>query len=69
MEFKKGDYIVTLVDDGYCGRRNYCVKQYINSSYLNPILDTAGNTGNGNLSFQANNNCNWRYATPEEAAE
>lgn len=70
-EFKKGDYIVTLVDAGSCGKINYCSKQKVNDIYLRPCIDTKGHTDNGNRIFDIKDKSNtkWRYATSEEAAE
>lgn len=70
-EFKKGDYIVTLVDAGSCGKINYCSKQKVNDIYLKPCIDTKGHTDNGNRIFDIKDKSNtkWRYATKEEAAE
>jgi hypothetical protein len=69
--FYKGDYIVTLINDGDCGKVNYCSKQRQDSHYLKPDIDTKFNRGNGNSVFQITDTSNikWRYATPEEAAE
>lgn len=70
-EFQKGDYIVTLVDAGSCGKINYCSKQKVNDIYLKPCIDTKGHTDNGNRIFDIKDKSNtkWRYATKEEAAE
>lgn len=72
--FYKGDYIVTLdVEDCYnCARKNYCFKQRINDTGIYPAVDLQGSTGNGHgvMSFGKKEWLkDWRYATPEEAAE
>ena len=69
--FKKGDYIVTLIDDGNCGKINYCSKQRCNDRYLNPEIDTKGNTNNRNytLKFSDKSQTKWRFATKEEGEE
>lgn len=69
--FYKGTYIVTLIQDGACGKINYCSKQDIDFSYLKPVIDTNGTHGNGNSYFHITDTSNtkWRYATQEEAAE
>jgi len=68
-EFKAGEYIVTLIDDGNCGRKNCCVKQRETHIDLRPVIDHKGNKTNGNSTFTKYDNCNWRYATPEEITE
>ena len=67
-EFKKGDYIVTLKNDGDCGRINYCSKQREDYSYLRPEIDTQGDRKNGNCEFEFSDTSGtkWRYATKEE---
>jgi len=72
--FHQGDYIVTLdVEDGYnCAKRNYCFKQRVNNKGIYPAVDLRGSTGNGHgaMSFDKKEYLkDWRYATPEEAAE
>lgn len=69
--FQKGDYIVTLIDHGDCGKVNYCSKQKEDLSYLKPEIDTKGSLFNGNSIFHITDKSftKWRYATPEEAAE
>ena len=69
--FHKGDYIVTLVDDGNCGKVNYCSKQAKDSDYLTPEIDIKGSRTNGNSFFHIKDTSNtkWRYATQEEASE
>lgn len=69
--FYEGDYIVTLINDGDCGKVNYCSKQRKDSSSLNPVIDTKGYHHNSNWEFLASDTSNtkWRYATPEEIAE
>ena len=72
--FYKGDYIVTLdVEDGYnCAKRNYCFKQRANNKGIYPAVDLKGCRGNGHgaMSFDKKEYLkDWRYATPEEAAE
>lgn len=72
--FYEGDYIVTLdVEDGYnCARKNYCFKQRITNRGIYPTVDLKGSTGNGHgvMSFGKKEYLkDWRYATPEEAAE
>lgn len=69
--FQKGDYIVTLINHGNCGKVNYCSKQKEDSFYLKPEIDTKGSVHNGNTVFDITDKSftKWRYATPEEAAE
>jgi len=69
--FYEGDYIVTLINDGDCGKVNYCSKQREDSSSLKPVIDTKGYHHNSNWEFLASDTSNtkWRYATPEEIAE
>lgn len=72
--FHEGDYIVTLdVEDGHsCARKNYCFKQRITNRGIYPTVDLKGSTGNGHgvMSFGKKEWLkDWRYATPEEAAE
>jgi hypothetical protein len=73
--FHEGDYIVTLdVDGGYynCARKNYCFKQRITNKGIYPTVDLQGSIDNGHnvMSFGKKEYLkDWRYATPEEAAE
>jgi len=72
--FYAGDYIVTLdVEDGCnCARKNYCFKQRVNLTGMAPEVDLKGSTSNshGVMSFGKKEWLkDWRYATPEEAAE
>lgn len=72
--FHQGDYIVTLdVEDGYnCARKNYCFKQRLDNKGIYPAIDLKGITSNGHgvMSFDKKQWLkDWRYATPEEAAE
>jgi hypothetical protein len=69
--FKKGDYIVTLINDGNCGKVNYCSKQKCDETYLSPEIDTKGNTNNRNytLKFSDKSGWKWRFATKEEGEE
>ena len=69
--FKKGDYIVTLINDGDCGKVNYCSKQTIDNEYLRPEFDTKGCTDNGNSTFDFSDKSGlkWRFATKEEGEE
>lgn len=72
--FYEGDYIVTLdVEDGWnCARKNYCFKQRVDNKGIYPAVDLKGSTGNGHgaMSFDKKEYLkDWRYATPEEAAE
>lgn len=69
--FKKGDYIVTLINDGDCGKVNYCSKQTIDNEYLRPEFDTKGCTDNGNSTFifSDKSGWKWRFATKEEGEE
>ena len=69
--FKKGDYIVTLIDNGGCGKVNYCSKQKYNEKYLSPEIDTRGDTDNGNIifTFSDNSQTKWRFGTKEEGEE
>lgn len=69
--FKKGDYIVTLINHGYCGKANYCSKQNEDREYLSPEIDTKGYTHNSNSIFEFSDKSgfNWRFATKEEGEE
>lgn len=72
--FYEGDYIVTLdVEDGYnCAKRNYCFKQRVDNKGIYPAVDLQGSKANGHtvMSFDKKEYLkDWRYATPEEAAE
>jgi hypothetical protein len=69
--FKKGDYIVTLINDGDCGKVNYCSKQKCDETYLNPEIDTKGKTNNGNheFTFSDKSGWKWRFGTKEEGEE
>ena len=69
--FKKGQYIVTLIDDGFCGTINYCSKQKNDSYQLEPEIDTNGNKSNKNGVFRAKDVSftKWRWATKEEEEE
>jgi hypothetical protein len=72
--FYAGDYIVTLdVEDGYnCARKNYCFKQRITNKGITPEVDLRGVKYNSHtaMSFDKKSHLkDWRYATPEEAAE
>jgi len=72
--FYEGDYIVTLdVENGWnCAKKNYCFKQRMNFTGMAPAVDLNGSTSNSHsvMSFDKKQ-ClkDWRYATPEEAAE
>jgi hypothetical protein len=69
--FKKGDYIVTLINDGWCGKLNYCSKQRYNKKCLSPEIDTKGDTDNGNNTFTFSDKSQtiWRFGTKEEGEE
>lgn len=69
--FKKGDYIVTLINDGDCGKINYCSKQNEDIEYLCPEIDTKGikNNGNATFKFSDKSGFKWRFATKEEGEE
>lgn len=69
--FKKGDYIVTLINDGDCGKVNYCSKQNQDDKDLYPEIDTKGIKGNGNsrFTFSDKSGWKWRFATKEEGEE
>ena len=69
--FKKGDYIVTLINDGDCGKINYCSKQKCDEKYLSPEIDTNENTENGNVIFifSDKSQTKWRFGTKEEGEE
>lgn len=69
--FRKGDYIVTLVDDGSCGKKNYCSKQRQDHDSLAPEIDTQGLKANSNHTFNYKDQTGteWRYATKEEAVQ
>lgn len=73
--FYEGDYIVTLDVEGgdwNCARKNYCFKQRLDNKGIYPAIDLKGSTGNGHtvMSFDKKEYLkDWRYATPEEAAE
>ena len=69
--FKKGDYIVTLINDGGCGKVNYCSKQKCDEQYLSPEIDTRGYTDNDNdtFAFSDNSQTKWRFGTKEEGEE
>jgi hypothetical protein len=72
--FYEGDYIVTLdVQDGWnCARKNYCFKQRVGNKGMAPAVDLNGSTSNSHsiMSFNKTQYLkDWRYATPEEAAE
>jgi len=69
--FKKGQYIVTLINDGYTGKINYCSKQRIDYPYLKPEIDTKGNKDNDNSEFLCSDLSftKWRWATKEEKEE
>ena len=69
--FKKCDYIVTLINDGDCGKVNYCSKQKCDEEYLSPEIDTKGNTHNGNseFTFSDKSQTKWRFGTKEEGEE
>jgi len=72
--FHQGDYIVTLdVENGWnCAKKNYCFKQRMNFTGMAPAVDLNGSTSNshGVMSFDKTQYLkDWRYATPEEAAE
>ena len=60
-EFKKGDYIVTLIsspDGGPSAIKNYCFKQRCDSKYLKNVLDTKNNTNNGNTGINFSDKSN-----------
>lgn len=65
LEFKKGEYIVSLYNHNQF-KRNYCFKQRENAKYLRPELDSVGSNNNGLASISINNPQTWRYATKEE---
>ena len=69
--FKKGDYIVTLINDGDCGKVNYCSKQRIDHIYLHPEKDPNGRKDNDNNTFEFldKSGWKWRFATKEEGEE
>lgn len=69
--FKKGDYIVTLVNDGDCGKVNYCIKQNQDNKDLYPEIDTKNIKGNGSttFTFSDKSGLKWRFATKEEGEE
>lgn len=69
--FKKGDYIVTLINDGDCGKVDYCSKQNEDSQDLCPEIDTKGikDNGNGRFTFSDKSGLKWRFATKEEGEE
>ena len=69
--FKKGDYIVTLINDGDCGKVNYCSKQRIDHIYLHPEKDRTGRKDNDNNTFEFSDKSGWkwRFATKEEGEE
>ncbi len=69
--FKKGDYIVTLINDGDCGKVNYCSKQNEDNKCLYPEIDTKGikDNGNGIFTFSDKSGSKWRFATKEEGEE
>jgi len=69
--FKKGDYIVTLVNDGDCGKVNYCIKQNQDNKDLYPEIDTKDIKGNGSttFTFSDKSGLKWRFATKEEGEE
>lgn len=69
--FKKGDYIVTLINDGDCGKVNYCSKQNEDIEYLCPEIDTKGikNNGNSTFKFSDKSGLKWRFGTKEEGEE
>jgi hypothetical protein len=67
-EFKKGEYIVPLMDDSPNNNWNHKVlKQRENSIYVRPEVDP--NTKSTTATWLASNyskSRDWRYATPEE---
>jgi hypothetical protein len=69
--FKKGDYIVTLINHGDCGKVNYCSKQRIDHIYLHPEKDRNGRKDNNNNTFEFSDKSGWkwRFATKEEGEE
>ncbi len=76
--FKKDDYIVGLkIDIGPefytdCMKKNFIIKQRLNSKSIYPCVDLAGNGSNGNdrLSFDGGDKLlEWRYATLKEIEE
>lgn len=67
-EFKKGDYIVGLVEC-YSHTRNNCFKMRKDASYLQAVLDNRNQNDNGDSSIEFTNNSSWRYATDAEIAE
>jgi len=69
--FKEGQYIVTLINSGVCGKVNYCSKQRTNNEYFRPEIDTLGSVFNTNNLFRASDlsRTKWREATEEEAEE
>ena len=66
--FKKGDYIVTLVDYTAIIRNNLIFKQKENSKYLN-VENDGTNPGNFWVGIEYNDKHLWRYATSEEIVE
>lgn len=66
-KFNKGDYIVLIgAKAQYEYLPNHCYKTRIDSKYMRTELDSEGNDENGWDTIAANNNKNWRYATPAE---
>jgi len=75
LSFKQGEYIVTLEINDFdttCAKNNYCFKQRVTKTNIEPWVDLFGGllNGNNNLTFDKSERLkDWRYATKEEIAE